>query len=118
MLDDRWMALEAHADHQTSGAFVVGEGNVDWEGFDFAALRVVMRCGTNVLVDTIGGHAFADPFLPVVVLANELRHSEGLRSGEVVATGSFSGFFRAEPDQPIVAEFHGFGTVTATFCSH
>ena len=117
MLNDRSTALEAHADHQTCGAYVVGEGRADWQDFDFAAQPVSMRCNGRLLVETVGGHAFSDPFLPVVILANELRRSDGLKAGDVVATGSFSGFFLAEPDLPIVAEFAGFGSVEATFCS-
>ncbi|HET6235635.1 MAG TPA: hypothetical protein VFE41_11840 [Acetobacteraceae bacterium] len=30
ILDNRATVLEAHADHQTSGAFVVGEPRADW----------------------------------------------------------------------------------------
>ena len=117
MLNNRATVLEAHADHQTSGAYVVGPARPDWQRFDFAELSVTMRCGERVLVETVGGHAFTDPFLPVVVLANELRRHEGLKQGQVVATGSFSGFFKAEADQPIVADFEGFGTVQAIFAS-
>jgi 2-keto-4-pentenoate hydratase len=117
MLDNRSTILEAHADHQTSGAFVVGEGRSDWKNFDFAAQRLIMRCGDDILFDRVGGHAFSDPFLPVVVLANEMRHSDGLKAGHIVATGSFSGFLQVEKDRPVTAEFVGFGSVTGTFSS-
>lgn len=117
MLDDPRSVLTAHADHQTSGAFVVAEGRADWQDFDFAAQKVVLRCGDKILVEREGGHAFTDPFLPMVVLANELRHEDGLKAGQIVATGSFSGFFKVEPDQPVTVEFAGFGTAQATFCS-
>ncbi|MEJ0015837.1 MAG: hypothetical protein WDN25_04615 [Acetobacteraceae bacterium] len=117
MLDNKVTVLEAHADHQTSGAYVVGEGRPDWQSFDFASMRVSMRCGTRTLVETVGGHAFSDPFLPAVVLANQLRRGEGLKQGQIVATGSFSGFFPVEADQPVAAHFEGFGSVEATFCS-
>ena len=46
-----------------------------------------MRSGDRVLVESVGGHAFVDPFLPVVVLVNHLRHGPGLRAGQLVATG-------------------------------
>jgi 2-keto-4-pentenoate hydratase len=51
----------------------------------------VMKADDKVIVDTIGGHAFTDPFLALVVLANELRSGPGLKAGQVLATGSFSG---------------------------
>jgi 2-keto-4-pentenoate hydratase len=117
MLDNKNSLLEAHADHQTSGAYIVGDARPDWKEFDFAAQRVVMQCGDKILVDRIGGHAFSDPFLPVVLLANEMRHCEGLKAGQIVATGSFSGFFRVEPDMPVTADFVGFGAAVGTFSS-
>ena len=45
ILDDPASALSAHADHQTSGAFVVGDGRQDWEAVDFARQRV--SCGAG-----------------------------------------------------------------------
>ena len=118
ILDNRETVLEAHSDHQTSGAFVVGAGHPDWRSFDFARQKVVMRQGDRVLVDRTGGHALADPFLPAVVLANALRNDDGLNAGQVVATGSFSGFFAVAADEPVAVEFEGFGAARATFLSH
>jgi 2-keto-4-pentenoate hydratase len=117
MLDARPTWFEANTDHITHGAFVVGEGRADWRDVDFARLRVVMRAGERVVVDSVGGHAFLDPFLPVVVMVNQLRHGPGLTAGQVVATGSFTGFFEVEADTPISAEFVGFGTAEATIVS-
>ena len=65
--------------------------------------------------NTTGGHAFSDPFLPCVVLANEMRHRGGMRAGDLLVTGSFSGFFEVAPDEPVTAEFAGFGSAEATF---
>ena len=117
MLDDRAARFEAFADHNTTGAYITAEGRQDWQQFDFAAMRMVMRTPRRVIVETAGGHAFVDPFLPCVVLANELRNREGLRSGDLLVTGSFSGFFEVEPDEVVIAEFEGFGSAQATFTS-
>jgi 2-keto-4-pentenoate hydratase len=51
----------------------------------------------------------------VVILANELRDKIGLKAGQFVATGSFSGYFPVELDQPIVAQFEHIGRVEAKF---
>jgi 2-keto-4-pentenoate hydratase len=115
MLNERKTLLEAYADHITNGAFVIGEPCKDWQKIDFGAIRVVMRTENKRIVETIGGHAFVEPFLPVVVLANELRHGPGLKAGQTVATGSFTGFFPVEIDQLITAEFEGLGEVQSTF---
>lgn len=115
MIDDRKGRIEAFADHITTGAYIIGEGRSDWQDFDFSAMRVVMRTPRRVIVEGVGGHAFVDPFLPCVVLANIMRRREGLRAGEVLVTGSFAGFYEVEPDEPVTAEFVGFGSAEATF---
>jgi 2-keto-4-pentenoate hydratase len=115
ILDNRATVLEAHADHQTSGAFVVGAPRAEWRSVDFAAQKVLMRQGETILVDRVGGHALSDPFLPAVVLANTLRREAGLKQGQILATGSFSGFFPVAPDRPVTVEFQGFGSAEATF---
>jgi len=117
MIDNPKSRLEAMADHNTTGAYVTGEERDDWQRFDFAALRMVMRTPRRVIVESTGGHAFVDPFLPCVVLANEMRHRGGLRAGHILVTGSFSGFFEVEPDEPVTARFEGFGSAVATFSS-
>jgi 2-keto-4-pentenoate hydratase len=53
--------------------------------------------------------------LALVVLANELRSGPGLKAGQVLATGSFSGYFPVEAGQVVTAEFEHIGRVQATF---
>ena len=115
MLNERSSLIEAYADHITSGAFIVGPALKDWRDLDFARMRVTMRKDDTLIVETDGGHAFIDPFLPVVVMVNELRLGPGLKAGQIVATGSFSGFFPVELGQRITAEFAGLGRVEAMF---
>jgi 2-keto-4-pentenoate hydratase len=117
MIDDRATKIEAFADHITTGAYVVGDGRADWDKFDFATMPVKMRTPERVLVESVGGHAFVDPFLPGVVLVNALRRRADLRAGQVLVTGSFTGFYEAEADQPVTVEFDGFGSAQATFVS-
>ena len=115
MLNHRLTMVEAYADHITNGAFVIGEPVANWHEVDFAKMRVVMKADDNIIVDTIGGHAFTDPFLALVVLANEMRSGPGLKAGQVLATGSFSGYFPVEAGQVVTAEFEHIGRVQATF---
>jgi 2-keto-4-pentenoate hydratase len=114
-LNERATMVEAYADHVTNGAFVIGAGVRNWRDIDFSRMKVTMRAGDKTIVETVGGHAFIDPFLPVVVLANELRRGPGLKTGQVVATGSFSGYFPVEVGQQVVADFEGVGQAMATF---
>jgi 2-keto-4-pentenoate hydratase len=115
MLNQRATQVEAFADHITGGAFVIGPPIKDWTSVDFAKLRISMKADDRLIVETVGGHAFVNPFLPVVVLANELRDKGGLKAGQFVATGSFSGYFPVEVGQLVVAEFEGVGRIEATF---
>ena len=114
-LNERATLVEAYADNQTNGAFVIGKGVKDWRDIDFGAVKVRMSADDKTIVETVGGHAFVDPFPPVVIMANQLRHGPGLKAGQVVATGSFSGFFPVEIGQEIVADFEGVGKAVATF---
>jgi 2-keto-4-pentenoate hydratase len=114
-LNERATLVEAYADNQTNGAFIIGPGVKDWRDIDFAATKVRMSADDKTIVETVGGHAFVDPFLPVVVLANQFRRGSGLKKGQVVATGSFSGFFPVEVGQQIVADFEGVGQAKAMF---
>ena len=114
-LNERATLVEAYADHQTNGAFIIGKGVKDWRDIDFGAVKVRMSADNKTIVETVGGHAFVDPFPPVVIMANQLRHGPGLKAGQVVATGSFSGYFPVEIGQEIVADFEGVGKAVATF---
>jgi len=115
MLDQKATKLEVFADHNTTGAFVVGTERPDWQEFDFAELRLVMTAGGKVLFETVGGHAFTDPFLPAVVLVNRMRHRGGMTKGQILVTGSFTSFAEVEVGVPVVADFKGFGTAEATY---
>ncbi|MGA8321512.1 MAG: hypothetical protein WB774_11990 [Xanthobacteraceae bacterium] len=115
MLNQRATMVEAYADHITNGAFVVGTPVKDWRSIDFGKIRMTMKTDRRTIVETVGGHAFTDPFLPVVVLANELRDGPGLKTGQIVATGSFSGYFPVEIGEPVTADFEHVGQVQATF---
>lgn len=117
MLDERAAKIEAFADHITTGAFIVGQGRGDWQDFDFSTMKMVMRTADRTIVESIGGHAFVDPFLPCVVLVNDLRRRGGLQKGQVMVTGSFSGYFEVKPDEKVTAEFVGFGSAEGTFAS-
>ncbi len=117
MIDNPKTRLECMADHNTTGAYITGEARADWQDFDFAAMRMVMRTPSRVIAESLGGHAFSDPFLPCVVLANQMRHRGGMLAGQLLVTGSFSGFFEVNADEAVTADFEGFGSAVATFSS-
>jgi 2-keto-4-pentenoate hydratase len=40
-----------------------------------------------------------------------------MRAGQLLVTGSFTGFFEVPADEPVIAEFEGLGIAQATFVS-
>jgi 2-keto-4-pentenoate hydratase len=48
-------------------------------------------------------------------LANNPPAPEGLQAGEIVSTGTCTGFYRAEEGEKITADFGPFGTVELRF---
>jgi 2-keto-4-pentenoate hydratase len=105
---------EFYADHIANGAMVFGAFRSDWQRFDFTKTRVTMSQGGRTIVEKIGGHPTGNPAIPAVVLANLRRTNTGLAAGTVVVTGSFTGYHPVAVNQPVTAEFEGFGTMEAT----
>ncbi|MGC3981290.1 MAG: hypothetical protein QM808_08535 [Steroidobacteraceae bacterium] len=103
------------ADHNACGAIILGKGRKDWRDIDMFKMRVTMSQGERVMVDTVGGHPIIDPFLPIFVLANDIRETEGLKAGQILVTSSYSGFYQVEAKTKVVATFDGFEPVETSF---
>ena len=107
--------LDRVADCMSNGAFILGTPRADWREFDLADLDAELAIGGRTIVRRTGGHPAQDPLLPAVALVNDLRSSVGVRAGEIVTTGTYTGLNFALPGQRVVAIFHGFGTAEVTF---
>lgn len=102
-------ALWKLADFQNNSALVVGSGTRDWRAIDFKAQRVELRIGQRT-VAAAGAHPFGDPFrLMPWIAAHCARRASGLRAGDVVTTGSWTGLEFVLPGQEVVARFPGVG---------
>jgi 2-keto-4-pentenoate hydratase len=106
--------LEVYADHMANGGFVLGAFRDDWRSFDFTKTHVTMRQGDRAIADQVGGHPNGDPGRELPAFVNAMREGPGLKAGAIVATGSFTSFRPMVANQPVIAEFAGFGAVTAT----
>jgi 2-keto-4-pentenoate hydratase len=106
--------IEDYSDHLASGAFVLGSPVEDWSSIDFATMAVSVRQGVKTIVETIAGRIAVNPFLPVVILANELRDRHGLKSGQFVATASFASRPIASKEG-VIATFEGIGDIELVF---
>jgi 2-keto-4-pentenoate hydratase len=107
--------LHRMADCLSNGAFVVGSGQVHWRAFDLTALEATLSVGGEVIVSRTGGHPTVDPMLPVVALVNSFRMKEGVRAGQWVTTGTYTGLNRVKSGASVVGSFAGFGAATLEF---
>lgn len=100
------------ADFQNSGALVAGSGTKDWRDVDFLQQDVEFRIGTRI-VKAKGGHSFGDPFRLVPwLVAHAARHGLGLRAGDIVTTGAWTGMEAAKAGDTVTARFPGIGEAT------
>jgi 2-keto-4-pentenoate hydratase len=102
--------IERTADCMSNGAYVVGADQPDWSSFDLVNMPVTLTFGTQVIVQRNGGHPAGDPLQPAVELVNALRMSTGVRAGQMMTTGTYTGLNYATPGQRVRAIFERFGT--------
>ena len=101
--------IERTADCMSNGAYVVGDDRPDWRSFDLVNIGVTLTFGDAVIVQRNGGHTAGDPLKPAVDLANALRGSSGVRAGQLMTTGTYTGLNFATPGRRIRAVFEKFG---------
>ena len=106
-------AQERNADFVTNGGFVRGAVAPGWRRLDLKNIPVTLTIGGAEIVKRNGGHGAGDPLLPAVALANDLP--AGLKAGQFVTTGTYTGLTFAKPGQRVVAAFEGIGTAEAGF---
>jgi 2-keto-4-pentenoate hydratase len=102
--------IERIADFVSNGAFVVGEGQPRWRELDLVDVAVRLELDGKPIVERTGGHPAGDPLLPAIELVNDLRRAYGVRAGQVMTTGSYTGLHFAKPGQRAAAVFEGLGS--------
>jgi 2-keto-4-pentenoate hydratase len=109
--------LEKLADRISQGGIVCGTPRADWRSIDFARLEVVLTVdGTDIATGT-GTHPVGDPVAPAVALVNALRQTSGVKAGQIMTTGTWTGVNFVGPDSLAVANFDGFEPVLVQFSS-
>lgn len=98
------------ADFQMNAALVLGSGLGDWHRIDFSGQAVELWVDGVRKVSARGSHPFGNPFrlLPWAA-AHVARRSGGLRAGDVVTTGSWTGMQFVSPGADVTARFAGIG---------
>lgn len=99
------------ADLQTGARLIVGDSRSDWRGIDFARQDVELWINGKLRVRERGTHPTVDPtrLLPAIA-AHCALHADGLRAGDIVTTGSWTGMTHAAPGDAIRVHFPGIGS--------
>ena len=104
------------ADNQMNHALVVGDSIKDWKSLDWANLQVRQTIDGKVEVDQKGGLGAVDPVRPLAwMIDHAVRHRGGLRAGQAITTGSWTGLRYYPPGTKARGEFVGLGAVEAQF---
>lgn len=105
------------ADLQMNGGFVAGPTAPDWQTIDFAAERIVLTVDGAVRVENTGSSpAGPDLVRLLVYLANEgAARTQGLKRGDWITTGSWTGMTWASAGSEAVAHFAHAGRVSMQF---
>ncbi|MEF2074109.1 2-keto-4-pentenoate hydratase [Consotaella aegiceratis] len=111
--------LSHQADQLNHGALIIGAAGAmtpaSLADHDFGAQPVVLELNGETAVDKAGGNVAVDLVRLLVWMANEgARAFGGLKAGQYVTTGSYTGTIFVEPGTRARAEFSGIGAIELT----
>ena len=111
-VDAEWLL----ADNQMNHALVMGDRVKDWTGLDWPDLQVMLVIDGSTVVDQRGGLGAVDPVRPLAwMIDHAVRRRGGIRKGQAITTGSWTGLRYFPPGTRVRGEFAGLGAVEATF---
>ena len=107
--------LEKLADCVSNGGFVYAQPIADWQHLDFATIHVSLLVNGESVLNQNGGHPTKDPLGTAVALVNMLRTGPGVRAGQFVTCGSYTGMRFLKPGDTCAVRFEGLGAAEVTF---
>jgi 2-keto-4-pentenoate hydratase len=107
--------MEQLADRIVNGALVPGTEMHDWRRLDMLRLRVAVVVNDECVLVRQGGHPTGDPLGVAVSLVNMLRETVGVKGGQIVTTGSWTGLRFLRPGDRCEVQFEGLGNVEVVF---
>jgi len=105
------------ADNLINGALVPGKERREWSGLDLARLEVTLEINGETVIRRRGGHAAGDPAGFAVALVNAMRDAGGVKAGQIVTTGTWTGLMFLKPGDRCSARFAGLGGAEVAFRS-
>lgn len=110
--DPEWLL----ADNQMNHALVIGDSVKNWKALDWANLAVKLTIDGKVEVGQKGGLGSVDPVRPLAwMIDHAVRERGGVRKGQAITTGSWTGLRYYPPGTKARGEFAGLGAVEARF---
>lgn len=117
------LADPAHADKLTGvadlslhGGFVYGEAVPNWQNIDFTKESVTLAVDGSVRVERTGSNTSGDLLRLLPWLANEgASRTEGLKKGDWITTGSWTGFTQGDAGSAVEAVFSTAGKAFMRF---
>jgi 2-keto-4-pentenoate hydratase len=104
------------ADGAGAGTIVFGPAITDWRTLDIPGQEVTLASDGRLRRKGTAGQALDHPMVPLTWLANELsRTGVGMKSGQMVSTGTLTGMLAPKPGETYVADFGPFGSVSVSF---
>jgi 2-keto-4-pentenoate hydratase len=104
------------ADDQMHGGLVYGPAHADWRDVDFHKETVALTVDGIVRVERTGSNTSGDLLRLLPWLANEgAARTGGLKAGQWVTTGSWTGFTLADSGSSVEVRFATMGCVSLRF---
>jgi 2-keto-4-pentenoate hydratase len=107
--------LENLADSVSNGAFVHAAPLPGWRGLELGRLRVTLMVNGATVLSQEGGHPTGDPLGVAVALVNMMCDQDGVRVGQFVTCGTFTGLRFLKPGDVCEVIFNGLGAARVTF---
>jgi 2-keto-4-pentenoate hydratase len=108
--------LTAIGDLALHGGFVYGDAAADWRSIDFSKESVTLAIDGAVRVERTGSNTSGDLLRLLPYLANEgAARTEGLRKGDWITTGSWTGATLATAGATVEARFSSAGRAYVRF---
>ena len=98
------------------GGFVYGLPYPDWRSIDFSRETVVLAIDGSIRVENTGSNPAGNLLRLLPYLANEgAARTGGLRAGQWITTGSWTGNVQAMTSSAVDVRFSTLGRVTTRF---
>jgi len=114
-MDAKVSNLEKLADSIINAGLVHDVPRKDWQGLDLGRIKVTVTVNGQTIAEQEGGHATGDPLGVATALVNMWTAQGGVRAGQFVTCGSYTGLKYLKPGDVCGVAFAGLGTCRVEF---